>query len=182
MEVQEKKKSSKSVMLSLIIGFSIIIFLAFIPFAIICTYIFFLRPFQISGNSMYPNFKNGQYYMSNIQHENFNRGDVVVFKAPDDTETDYIKRVIAIPGETVMLENGSVYVNHQPLDEDAYLDHSVNTYVGNFMEEYQTVTVPKGKYFVLGDNRQNSSDSREYGFVPQENIIGKILFCYWKCK
>lgn len=143
---------------------------------------FLFRPFQVSGNSMHPTFLNKEYILTNLITMRFNKpkqGDVIVFKAPNDPEKDYIKRVIGIPGDTVMIKNGDVYVNGTPLNEKAYLSPSVKTYGGSFLKEGIPVTVITDSYFVIGDNRPGSSDSREWGFVPFESIIGKSFFVYW---
>ncbi len=100
------------------------------------------------------------------------RGDVVVFRFPRDPDRDFIKRVIGVPGDRVRVEDGTVYVNDVPLEEDYVSQAS-----GRDLEEEQVV--PPGNYFVLGDNRPNSSDSRTWGFVPEENIIGKAVLSYW---
>ncbi len=145
-------------------------------------YAFLFRPFQVNGQSMYPNYHNGEYILTNLvglKLASVNRGDVVVFQAPTDKEKDFIKRVIGLPGDQVGLENGSVLVNGKTLNEGSYLAGDVKTYGGAFLGDGTTVTVPAGSYFVLGDNRNFSSDSREWGFVPKGKLIGKSLFVYW---
>lgn len=145
-------------------------------------YIFFFRPFEVSGQSMFPNFHDKEYVLTNLITLRFGpvvKGDVIVFKAPPDPEKDFIKRVIGIPGDTVMVKDGNVYVNSQLYDESSYLNPSVRTYGGTFLRDNDTITVPDGEYFVMGDNRPYSSDSREWGFVPVGNIIGKSFFVYW---
>lgn len=147
-------------------------------------YVFIAQPFQITGQAMAPNYVNGQYYIANkltYRSTEPARGDVVVFKAPKDQDKDFIKRIIGLPDETVSLQDGKVYVNGQFLDEGSYLKGDVQTVGGAFLQEEQEITVPVNQYFVLGDNRPFSSDSREWGFVPKENIIGKIGLCYYKC-
>ncbi|MBI2420546.1 MAG: signal peptidase I, partial [Candidatus Levybacteria bacterium] len=109
----------------------------------------------------------------------FKRGDVVVFNAPTDPDKDFIKRIIGVPGDSVMVQNGKVYVNGKIIDEKEYLAPSVQTSTGAFLHESEAVTVQQGNYFVMGDNRPESSDSREWGFVPREKIIGKSFFVYW---
>lgn len=131
---------------------------------------------------MFPNFQDKEYVLTNLITLRFGpvtHGDVIVFKAPPDPEKDFIKRVIGLPGDTVMLKDGSVYVNGNLYDESSYLKSDVKTYGGAFLQEGQTLTVPQGQYFVMGDNRPYSSDSREWGFVPEGNIIGKSFFVYW---
>lgn len=145
-------------------------------------YIFIFRPFQVSGESMFPTFKNKEYILTNLiglRFDSPHRGDVIVFKAPSDEEKDFIKRVIGEPGDTVMLKDGLVYVNSVKLDESKYLASDVLTYGGSFMKEEEPVTVPAGNYFVLGDNRLYSSDSREWGFLPLKDLIGKSFYVYW---
>src|SRR4030067_2097437 len=119
-------------------------------------YIFFFRPFEVKGESMYPNFLDSEYVLTNLIVLRFNQpiqGDVVVFKAPNDNERDFIKRVIGIPGDTVEIRDGSVYVNNQLLDESKYLKPSVKSYGGAFLKDGIPVTVPLDNYFVMGDNR-----------------------------
>lgn len=145
-------------------------------------YVFLFRPFQVSGQSMFPNFKDKEYILTNLivlRFQNLHLGDVVVFKAPVDQEKDYIKRVIGVAGDRVSIQNGEVYLNGAKLDESAYLKPDVQTYGGSFLREGQEVTVPQNSYFVLGDNRAYSSDSREWGFVSKRIIIGKSFFAYW---
>jgi signal peptidase I len=153
-------------------------------------YAFLFRPFNVDGQSMYPNFHNGEYVITNligfedfkIYHAEFGTlklGDVVVFVAPPDPTKDYIKRVIGVPGDKIMLKNGDVYLNGKLLDESSFLSPDVKTYPGAFLTDGQTVTVPANSYFVLGDNRPESSDSRTWGFVPKDNIIGKSMLVYW---
>lgn len=154
--------------------------LVFAVFLVI--YVFLFRPFQVSGNSMYPTFSNKQYILTNIISLKFIKlkvGDVIVFKAPSDPEKDYIKRIIGIPGDTIYIKNGDVYVNGKLLDQSKFLKSSEKTYGGSFLKENEAVTVPLDSYFVMGDNRAGSSDSREWGFVPLKLIIGESFFAYW---
>ncbi len=158
-----------------------------IPLSIIFLifYIFIARPFQFVGDSMYPTFKNNEYIMANIlavRTVGLKDGDVIVFQSPLDMDKDLVKRVIGIPGDTVELIDGYVYVNEKKLDESAYLNSDVRTYGGAFTKDLQPFTIPANNYYVLGDNRPFSSDSREWGLVPHKNIIGKVDFCYWNCK
>lgn len=144
-------------------------------------YLFLFRPYQVQGESMYPNFYNKEYVLTNLIVLRFKEpklGDVVVFKAPPEPEKDYIKRIIGTPGDTIMIDQGKVNLNGKLLDESKYLKSSVFTYSGAFLPEGQTVKVPDGKYFVLGDNRTGSSDSREWGFVKKSELIGESLFVY----
>jgi signal peptidase I len=153
-------------------------------------YAFLFRPFNVSGQSMYPNFHNGEYVITNligfedlkVYHASFGTlklGDVIVFVAPPDPTKDYIKRVVGLPGDTISIKAGDVYRNGKLFDESAYLNSDVKTQEGAFLTEGQVVTVPENSYFVLGDNRPESADSRSWGFVPKDNVVGKSLFVYW---
>ena len=115
------------------------------------------------------------------------RGDIVVFKYPVEPDRDFIKRVIALPGETVEVREKKVFINGKPLDE-GYVHflappaasselHEVTSF--DVRERYGPVTVPPNQYFVMGDNRDNSQDSRYWGFLPRENVKGKALLIYW---
>lgn len=145
------------------------------------TYLNVARPFQIAGESMSPNYKNGQFYLTVIIHQDtpIKRGDVIIFKDPQEPDKDFVKRVIALPGDTVMVQNGNLYLNNG-LQDESYTN-GAKTYAGSFLKEGESVTVPEGNYFVLGDNRPYSSDSREWGFVPRKNLISTIGACYHNC-
>lgn len=102
------------------------------------------------------------------------RGDIIVFRYPDDTSQKFVKRIIGLPGETVEIIDGVTYIDGVALEED-YLAETPNA------EDFGPYVVSEGCYFVMGDNRNNSRDSRywENTFVPEDYIIGKALFCYW---
>lgn len=149
------------------------------------SYLFFARPFKVSGNAMSPTYKNGTYLLTKIYHQNqdtLQRGDVFILQSPQNPNQDLIKRVIGLPGETILLQNGDVYINGQKLNESKYLSSDIKTTGDDFLSEGQTVTVSLKQYFVLGDNRLNSTDSRQLGFVPEANLISKVSFCYWNCR
>ncbi len=148
---------------------------------VLVIYVFLFRPFEVKGASMYPNFHDGEHIITNIvalRLGNPKLGDVVVFSAPPDPEKDFIKRVIGVPGDKIMLREGDVYLNGSRLNESPHLSSKVKTYPGAFLRENEEVTVPADEYFVLGDNREESSDSREWGFVPRKNIIGESFLIY----
>ena len=112
------------------------------------------------------------------------RGDVVVFKYPDEPDRDFIKRVIGLPGETIEMKAKKIYINGRPLDEPyvhvlepAGDAQEVISY--DLRENYSLTTVPEGFYFVMGDNRDNSQDSRYWGFLPRSYIKGRALMIYW---
>ncbi len=161
-----------------------------------------VQNFKVEGRSMEPTLHNGQYLLINkaiywrldgdllspvipgaeastdpagqTSHYLFSppqRGDIIVFRYPKEPSRDFIKRVIGVPGDIVEIKNGVVYVNGKPLHED---------YTADPPSYFQPAErVPEGQYFVLGDNRNNSSDSHVWGLVPEENIIGKAWFSYW---
>jgi signal peptidase I len=113
------------------------------------------------------------------------RGDIIVFKYPDQPDRDLIKRVIGLPGETVELRNKKVYIDSKPVDEP-YVHFLIPPSTdfqeitsSDVRENYGPVTVPPDQYFVMGDNRDNSEDSRYWGFLPKNNVKGKALIIYW---
>jgi signal peptidase I len=115
---------------------------------------------------------------------NIRRGDVVVFKYPDEPDRDFIKRVIGLPGETLELRAKKVYIDGKPLDEPYvhFLQPASDAQeITRFdvREQYGPVTVPAGQYFVMGDNRDNSQDSRYWGFLPGHYVKGRALMIYW---
>lgn len=106
------------------------------------------------------------------------RGDVVVFIYPEDRKKDYIKRLVAFPGETVEIRNGTIYINDKPL-MDPVFNQKYYYNRGDLAAEGSKINVPEGNYFVLGDNSASSKDSRYWGFVPHKNILGKAMMIYW---
>src|SRR6476469_1371747 len=116
---------------------------------------------------------------------NIRRGDVIVFKYPDEPDRDFIKRVIGLPGETVELRAKKVYINGHPLDEP-YVHYMLppraegqEFAAPDLREQYGPVTVPDRQLFVMGDNRDNSEDSRYWGYLPRDYVKGKALIIYW---
>lgn len=152
----------------------------------VIVYLFLFQPHQVKGNSMATSiplsFQNGEYLLTNKIVYRFNkpqRGDIVVFKAPQNEDYDYIKRIIALPSERIKIEAGKIFINDQVLDELSYLPADIYTQAGHFLKEGEEIVIPQEKYFVLGDNRPHSSDSREWGPVPVKNIVGKAWLRYW---
>lgn len=147
---------------------------------VVC-YLFLIQPNQVSGNSMYATFHDKEYILTDKISYRFNepkRGDVVVFKSPKNPDVDFIKRIIGLPGETVKLYNGKIYIDGVLLEEN-YLPKNLLTPGSYFLREGASIVVPRGDYFVLGDNRTGSSDSREWGPVKKEEFIGKVFFRYF---
>lgn len=144
-------------------------------------YLLILQPHKIKGASMSPNHLNGEYLLTDKVTYRFQqpeRGDIVVFEAPTNDGQEFIKRIIALPGEEVSVKNGSIFVNGQKLEED-YIPPEIETTPGAFLEEGETVVVPEDQFFVMGDNRDHSSDSRAWGFVEKDKITGRAWIIYW---
>jgi len=138
--------------------------------------VFLYQPVQVEGNSMMPRLENQERIFINkfvYRFEPIRRGDIVVFRCPVDQSKSYIKRVVGLPGEWVSIEDGRVQVNGKPLAEtylsSAYLDH----------QSHPPVRVEPDHYYVLGDHREFSNDSRLWGSVERRLIYGKAVFVYW---
>lgn len=136
---------------------------------------FIAQPFIVSGASMDPTFSSGQYLIVDELSYRLgapDRGDVIIFKYPKDPTQYFIKRVIGLPGETVKIQNGQVYVT-ETSGNTIKLDESYVTNKGNGADT--SITLPPSQYFVMGDNRPESSDSRTWGTLPRQNIIGRAF-------
>ncbi len=136
---------------------------------------FALQSFRVDGGSMEPSFHNSQYLLVDKLTYRFRspaRGDVVVFHNPQFPDELYIKRIVALPGDHVEIGDGYIYVNGVQLEEtpDFGPISSSNEY---------SVTLGQDEYFVIGDNRSNSSGSQTFGPVPRDNIVGRVWLCYW---
>ncbi len=128
---------------------------------------------RVDGTSMEPNLHSGEYVVVNklaYQLGQPHLGDVIVFHFPGDPQQEYIKRVIGVPGDRIQVMNGRVLVNGNPIPEPYVAAEPA--YQGNW-------TVPPANLFVLGDNRNNSSDSHSWGTVPLNYVVGKAVFIYW---
>lgn len=144
-------------------------------------YIFLFQPHQVDGRSMEPNFHNGEYILTDKLSYRLHppkRGDVVVFHSPQDERSDFIKRIIGVPGDTILLRGGHVYLNGTKLEEK-YVNDPGQVLPGRYIREGDTISVAPGQYIVMGDNRLHSSDSREWGPVTFGGIVGRAFFRYW---
>ena len=149
-------------------------------------YLFFLQPHQVRGNSMYPNFKNDEFLLTDKISYRFHppkRGDVIIVKAPPsepcaEEECEYIKRIVGLPGETVMVKEGSLFIDDKQLSED-YLSAEIKTRSGSFLMEGIPYILGEDEYLIFGDNRFYSRDGREFGPVKREAIIGRAWLRYW---
>ena len=161
---------------------------------------FVVQAFKIPTGSMEQNLLIGDHLLVNkfvfsptatgaersmLPVTSINRGDVIVFKYPEDPERDFIKRVIGLPGDVVEVRHKRVYIDGRPLDEPYvyYLrppSAAASPFgVADLREQYGPVTVPPSEYFVMGDNRDNSQDSRYWGFLPRDLVKGRALIIYW---
>jgi len=152
----------RDLILSLLLAFIVIVFL--------------YQPVQVEGTSMMPRLTNHERIFINkfvYRFEPIQRGDIVVFWYPLDPTKSYIKRVVGLPGEAVSIRDGRVYVNDKELAQQyvpaSYLDH----------QNYPPTVVESNHYFVLGDHRESSNDSRVWGSVDRKYIYGKAVFVYW---
>ncbi len=156
------------------------------------------QAFKIPSGSMEPNLQIGDHLIVNkmefaptasgierrlLPHRDVRRGDVIVFKYPEDPERDFIKRVIGLPGDRVELRQKRVLINGQPIEDPHafFLDTATGRppRSTDVREEYGPVTVPDRQFFVMGDNRDNSQDSRYWGFLPASYVKGRALFIYF---
>jgi len=167
------------------------IIIAFVLAMIIRT--FLVQAFKIPTGSMRPTLLEGDLILVNkfiygakIPFVDLNLptvrqprpGDVVVFIYPENPKKDFIKRLVAIEGETVEIENGTIFINGQPLLDTVFSQRYYYNR-GEFGQEGKKIVVPKNNIFVLGDNSASSQDSRFWGFVPRKNILGKAILIYW---
>lgn len=144
-------------------------------------YLFIAQFHKVSGNSMIPTLHNGDYLITEKISYKFNnpkRGQIIVLKNPRDESQDFIKRIIAAPGDTIKIEANSIFINGEKITEN-YLPPETPTRSGAFLTESTAIKVSSNQYLVLGDNREHSSDSREWGAVTKEEIVGRAFFLYW---
>lgn len=168
-----------------------IVFAAFLAFFVIRPFI--VQAFKIPSGSMRPTLLEGDRILVNkfiygpkipftkLRLPGFTkprRGDVVVFIYPEDKHKDFIKRLVAVEEDSVQIKNGTIYINDKPLEGEGFTSRYYYNR-GPYGQEDNKITIPKGQYYVLGDNSGSSRDSRYWGFVPKENILGKAFLIYW---
>ena len=164
------KKESKGQSFWELVRFAIIAIAIVVPIRI-----FIAQPFIVSGSSMFPTFKDGQYLVvDELSYElgNPKRDDVIVFKYPNDTTKFFIKRVIGLPNETVKIDGSDITIINQEHPKGFKLDQP---FVQNKSTNEMTYILKEGEYFVMGDNRIASSDSRYWGPVPRKLMVGRVL-------
>jgi len=135
---------------------------------------FVAQPIRVKGHGMSPALNDGDRIFISKRIGNLQRGDVVIFYYPKDPSRSYIQRVVGLPGELIELRDGQTLINGSPLDEP-YVDPKLN----QALLDLKPARVPEQSYFVMGDNRDNSSDSRFWGTLPKSYIYGKFIGRYW---
>jgi signal peptidase I len=153
----------------------------FVGSLFIVVYLFVAQPNQVKGASMDPTFGSGDYiFTSKITYKmrSYHRGDVIVFRSPANPDIEYIKRIIGVPGDEVMIKDNEVYVNGRQLVEP-YIAAKTNLWEGGFSKSGIPTKVASDMLFVMGDNRPRSSDSREFGPITQASVIGQVFYRYF---
>ena len=143
---------------------------------------FVMAPFKIPSGSMRPTLIEGDRILVNrfIYHVRLPRhGDIIVFRSPENPKRPFIKRVVAVGGETVEIRDGTVLVNGQPLQEAEIFRTNRYYNQGTYGSDHQVIHVPEGSFYVLGDNSIASHDSRWWGFVPRRLVIGHAMCVFW---
>ncbi len=157
------------------ISFFIFIILVGLAAAI---YFFALAPYRMSGDSMLPKLFDRQFLLVEKWDKDFKRGDIVVFRNPQNPDQDLIKRIIALPGDKIQIGNRKVFVNGELLTEGYLKELSLGTELKKYPDENTELALPKNSYFVMGDNRPKSIDSRDFGPVNKDNIVGRLWVTY----
>jgi len=173
------KTDTKSIIREYVESIAIAVVLALIVRA------FVVQAFKIPTGSMKPTLNENNRIFVNKYIYRFTspqRGDIVVFKYPEDTKKDFIKRLVAVGGETVEIKDGSIFINGKAIDEPTTIKSIYYYNRGEYGGTGQKIAVPKDYYYMLGDNSGSSRDSRYWGFVPKKYIIGKAVFRYWPPK
>ena len=155
---------------------------------------FIVQAFKIPSGSMIPTFSIGDrifvnkfIYGAKVPFTNFRlpavrepkRGDIIVFISPEDPKKDFVKRLIAIGGQTIEIRDGKIYIDGKYADEPSSIRGVYYYNSGDYGKEGQVITVPKDSYYALGDNSASSRDSRYWAFVPKNNLLGKVICIYW---
>lgn len=176
-DISESEEQSKNNFMTFLVNFFdfvktivIIVALAFI------IRVFIIQPFIVEGESMEPTFQTKDYLITEKISYRFRtpkRGEIIIFNPPDRTSENYIKRIIGLPGDQIAIKEGNIYINNEKLIE-SYLNDLDKTLVSQ-KEGYATI-LKDDEYFVMGDNRSHSRDSREIGSIPKQNIVSRVWF------
>jgi signal peptidase I len=143
---------------------------------------FIMAPFKIPSGSMRPTLVEGDRILVNKFLYRFREpktGEIIVFRYPDNTRRPFIKRLVAQGGDSVEIRDGRILVNGEPLDGTGIFSRNFYYNQGQYGQERQAIDVPEGSFFVLGDNSSSSHDSRFWGFVPKELLIGRAMCIFW---
>lgn len=154
--------------------------IAFVLAMIIRTFV--VQAFKIPSGSMRETFLEGDRILVNkfiYRFKEPQRGDIIVFRYPQNKKKDFVKRLIAMPGEVVEISDGDIYINDTLVQGPQLIRDFYYYNRGEYGQIGQRITVPPESYYVLGDNSASSKDSRFWGFVPKENLLGKAFFIYW---
>lgn len=142
--------------------------------------VFLIGNFKIPTTSMVPTLQVGDRLLSNniiFKIRQPKRGEVVIFKYPEDPRRDFVKRMVGLPGESLLIRDGDIYINGEKVKVSFYKD--IYYYAEGYYGNLNDVKIPDSSYYVLGDNSINSKDSRYWGFVPAKSMVGKAIFIYW---
>jgi len=151
---------------------------------VLLTFLFLAQPLVVTGDSMEPTFKDKEQIIVekvSVKHSDLQRGEIVVVKHPDNPKIFVIKRVIGLGGESFMIFNGKILIDGEQIDEK-YLGSDVETSGSSYISEGEPLTVPESSFILLGDNRNNSSDSRLWGPVDKNSIVGRTFMVYYPLK
>lgn len=183
--LEEKKQKRKNILIDVLQSIAIAISISLV------LYVFIVTPNEVDGPSMLPNYTTGDLVFTSKLHQwfdgtpfgqsiglSYNRGDVVVFKHPDQPK-DFIKRIVGMPGDTIRIENGSYYINGERQDELFPILNKQKRDGGFLQDDGPAVTLKDDEYFVSGDNRDVSYDSRELGPIRREWMKGKVILRFW---
>jgi signal peptidase I len=153
-----------------------------VAFAIfIVAYLFLFQTMEVQGSSSYPTLETGERIIVDKftpRLDEYQRNEFVIIQSPGDQNIDYIKRIVGLPGEQIKISQCRVFINNQVLNEP-YLLPSVCTRGGQYLAEEKSLSIPTNYYFVMGDNRLHSSDSRDFGPIGKDKVVGKAAYRWW---
>ena len=173
------QKNFLSSFYSVLIDFTEILLIAVTVFILV--YLFVGQLLEITGESMFPTLHNSEQIVAekiSIKISPLKRGEIVIVESPRETKKLLVKRVIGLPGENILIKDNHIYINNQIIKEP-YLDQSVQTSEGNTIKENIEYSIENDSYVVMGDNRGKSTDSRDYGAVRKDLIVGRAIFVYY---
>lgn len=168
----KKNGRLRSLLKSAVVEIVVLVVLAFALAMTTKTYV--VEAYEIKGRSMVPTFEDGQRVVVLKLFSEIERGDIVIFSTEEDPSKDLIKRVVALPGERIQISKGKVRIDGEPLGESYLQDQDFGLYDAG-IDEY----VPKGEIYVLGDNRDDSHDSRRFGSISEGSLKGKVVVRWW---